>query len=74
MVAMAGPFLEILNKGSVDELIKYIEFLKKGLAVYMLLTGVRNVEGLRGIPLVITGRTSEWLLRRGVNIDAYARR
>ncbi|MFZ5644292.1 MAG: type 2 isopentenyl-diphosphate Delta-isomerase [Bacillota bacterium] len=74
MVAMAGPFLEILNRGSVEDLIKYIEHLKKGLAMYMVLTGARNIEGLKNIPLVISGKTSDWLLRRGVDIDSYARR
>jgi isopentenyl-diphosphate delta-isomerase len=74
LVAMAGPFLETVARGSVEALVDYIEGLKRGLSVYMVLTGARNLEELREAPLVITGKTAEWLLRRGVNVDAYARR
>lgn len=74
LAAMAGPFLDRVNRGSVDELVEYIEGLKRGLSMYMVLTGARTIRDLEGVPLVITGKTAEWLLRRGVNIDGYARR
>ncbi|HBV97705.1 MAG TPA: type 2 isopentenyl-diphosphate Delta-isomerase [Desulfotomaculum sp.] len=74
VAAMAGPFLDIVSRGSVEALVEYIEGLKKGLSMYMVLTGARNISELGAVPLVITGKTAEWLLRRGVNIDGYARR
>lgn len=74
LAAMARPFLEVLVRGSLEELVKYIEQLKYGLARYMVMTGARSIDHLTGIPLVITGETAEWLLRREVNINAYARR
>ncbi|MFZ5597295.1 MAG: type 2 isopentenyl-diphosphate Delta-isomerase [Bacillota bacterium] len=74
MVAMARPFLDVLEAGSVDHLVDYIERIKHDLARYMIMTGAKNIGGLKGIPLVVTGKTAEWLERRGVNINAYARR
>ncbi|MCL6476906.1 MAG: type 2 isopentenyl-diphosphate Delta-isomerase [Peptococcaceae bacterium] len=74
MVAMARPFLEILVHNSLDALVEYIERLKYGLARYMVMTGARSIPELTDIPLVITGKTAEWLNRRGVNINVYANR
>jgi len=74
MVAMARPFLEILTRSSVEMLVSYIENLKKGLSWYMIMTGARSIPEMTGIPLVVTGKTAEWLIRRGVDINAYARR
>jgi isopentenyl-diphosphate delta-isomerase len=74
MVAMARPFLEILVRGSLDMLVDYIENLKYRLSGYMVMVGARNIPELTGMPLVITGKTAEWLIRRGVDVNAYARR
>jgi len=40
----------------------------------MFLTGVDSIEKLRNVPLVILGRTAEWLKMRGFNPELYARR
>lgn len=74
MVAMAKPFLDVLVNGSMELLIEYIEKLKYGLSVYMVMVGARDICGLSKAPLVISGQTAEWLIRRGVEINAYARR
>ncbi len=74
LVAMARPFLEVLVKGSPEALVDYIEKLKQGLARYMVMTGAQSIQDLSGIPLVITGATAEWLIRREVDINSYARR
>lgn len=74
LVSMARPFIEILVKGSLELLIEYIEKIKTNLARYMVMVGSANIAELAQVPLVIRGGTAEWLLRRGVDIDAYARR
>lgn len=74
MTAMARPFLEVLIRGSVGELIDFIEDLKLGLYRYMVLAGARNISDLTGAPLVVSGPTSQWLEKRGVDLNAYARR
>ncbi|MFZ5648019.1 MAG: type 2 isopentenyl-diphosphate Delta-isomerase [Bacillota bacterium] len=74
MVAMARPFLEVLTRGSLGALIDFIEDLKRGLLRYMVMAGARDISGLGRAPLVVTGHTAQWLTRRGVDLNAYARR
>lgn len=74
LAAMAGPFLKVLVEGSLEALVNYIEGLKQGLARCMVMTGARCIGDLGMIPLVITGATAEWLIRREVDVNSYARR
>lgn len=74
MTAMAGPFLKSLVEGGAGELEKSILDLIQGLRKIMLLTGSANIRELSRKPIVITGPTAEWLERRGVSINGYARR
>jgi isopentenyl-diphosphate delta-isomerase len=74
LTAMARPFLEALVKGSAGALEEMAANLIDGLGKIMLLTGSANLSELAVKPLVITGFTAEWLTRRGVDIDRYARR
>ncbi len=74
MVALAGPLLNEFYKGSYHGVVDYIEKLKKGLSKIMIMTGVNSIQKLGKVPLVITGNTAEWLIRRGVDVNAYAQR
>lgn len=70
---LALPLLKSLSSrgnGARDRLLAVIEELKTA----MFLTGSRNVEDLRSAPLVITGRTADWLHSRGIDIKNYASR
>ena len=40
----------------------------------MFLVGADSVQKLRTTPVVMTGKTSEWLRMRGFNVEGYARR
>jgi len=40
----------------------------------MFLTGARDLSELKNKPMVITGKTREWLLSRGFNLNKYGRR
>jgi isopentenyl-diphosphate delta-isomerase len=40
---------------------------------YMVLVGAKNVAGLYGVPVVITGKSREWLEQRGIDTARYAR-
>jgi hypothetical protein len=40
----------------------------------MFLVGAKDVDGLAKVPLVIIGKTAQWLTTRGFKIDVYARR
>jgi len=74
LVAQAGPFLRVLKKQGLDGLIKFINELIMGLSQVMMLTGAQHPADLAQKPLVITGFVAEWLKRRGIDIDCYARR
>ncbi len=74
LVAIAGPFLRVLKKQGLDGLIKFINELTTGLRRVMMLTGAQHPADLAQKPLVITGFVAEWLKRRGIDIDCYARR
>lgn len=74
LTAMAGSFLKTFKEGGQKALIRHINDLILGLRRVMMLTGARNLTLLTQKPVVITGLTAEWLQRRGIDIDAYARR
>ncbi len=72
-VGLAKPFLEraIRGRGTLEE---YVDELLLELRVVMFLTGSRRVEELRRAPLIIQGRTAEWLRLRGFRPEDYSLR
>jgi isopentenyl-diphosphate delta-isomerase len=73
LVGVAKPFLKpasISAKAVAEE----IEMFTKELKTTMFLTGTDNLEKLSSLPVIITGKTREWLKARGINPDKYARR
>ena len=74
MVGIAGHFLRILVNQSEAALQEKVGQMIEELHRIMLLCGAADVAALQRIPVIISGRTGEWLSRRGVDIDRYARR
>lgn len=74
LTAMSRPFLEALLRGSPRALAEVIEDTVRGLGLIMMLTGSENLAGMRKKPLIISGFTAEWLTRRGIDVNLYARR
>ncbi|NTW05014.1 MAG: type 2 isopentenyl-diphosphate Delta-isomerase [Peptococcaceae bacterium] len=74
MTAIAGPILRELSKGSVDDVIEYIEGLKIGLKKIMIMIGATRISDFSRLPVVITGETAEWSIRRGTDINYFAQR
>ena len=70
---MAKPFLEKAVEGR-DSLSEHVDHIIREIKVVMFLVGAKNVEELRRVPVVILGRTAEWLGRRGFNVDEYVER
>lgn len=73
-VGMAGLPLYLLRRRGRQNLIKVIRQLEESIKKIMILTGARTIAELQQVPLVITGSTAEWLERRGINPDEFARR
>jgi len=64
-VGMARPFLASFSKGGVEEARRLVKSFELALRFTMFLVGARSVEELGSVPLVVTGRTAEWLEQRG---------
>jgi len=73
LVSISQPILKVAVKGieeTKQELILLIEELKNS----MFLVGAQTVQALRKKPVVITGKTAQWLKSRGFSTEIYAKR
>jgi len=73
LVSMALPILRPATKDS-EEVKQKLQFLIKELENTMFLVGAESIEKLREVPVVLTGKTAEWLRMRGFKPELYARR
>ncbi|WGM89580.1 MAG: type 2 isopentenyl-diphosphate Delta-isomerase [Candidatus Bathyarchaeum tardum] len=67
------PFLGPATKDSEDvkkALMYFVEEVKNA----MFLVGASSVQKLQNVPVVLTGKTAEWLRARGIKPKTYARR
>lgn len=72
-VGLARPFLERAVRGR-EALKEFVEQLLMELKTVMFLTGSRRTEELREKPVIIIGKTAEWLRLRGFKLEDYAMR
>jgi isopentenyl-diphosphate delta-isomerase len=70
---VALPLLKPAVRGS-REVIKALETFKEEFRVALHLTGARKPPDLQRKPVVIIGKTAEWLRNRGFNPEEYAKR
>lgn len=63
---MARPFLVSFSKGGVRETRRLVKSFELALRFTMFLVGAKNMRELGSVPLVIRGRTAEWLEQRGL--------
>jgi len=73
LASFSQPILEAAVKG-VKETCDTLSLLMNELKNAMFLVGADAVQNLQKTPIVITGKTSEWLRMRGFNIESYARK
>jgi isopentenyl-diphosphate delta-isomerase len=73
---LAGVALPILRPAtkSAEEVKKTLQFMLEELRNTMFLVGAESIQKLKEVPVVITGRTAEWLRARGFHPEIYARR
>jgi isopentenyl-diphosphate delta-isomerase len=67
------PILETAVKGT-EATEKKLRCLMEELRNVMFLTGVEKVADLASTPVVITGKTAQWLTARGFSLQKYAKR
>ncbi|OPL11106.1 MAG: hypothetical protein AVO34_03160 [Firmicutes bacterium ML8_F2] len=73
-IGIAAYPLHLLLKKGFNTLINWIADVEKELRIVMLMTGASSLDDLRTVPLVITGKTAEWMQRRDIDPDLFARR
>jgi isopentenyl-diphosphate delta-isomerase len=73
LASVCQPALETAVKG-VKATENMLSLLIDELRAVMFLVGAENVQGLSEVPVVVTGKTAEWLKARGFNVADYARR
>ncbi|PVX25338.1 MAG: type 2 isopentenyl-diphosphate Delta-isomerase [Candidatus Bathyarchaeum sp.] len=67
------PFLEPATKSSED-VKKALGYLVEEVRNAMFLVGANSIQKLQNVPVVLTGKTAEWLKVRGFQPEVYARR
>lgn len=72
-VGIARPFLLRAVEG-VESVRRYIREFIRELKTVMFLVGAQSLEELREVPIIIMGKTAEWLRMRGFRPEDYARR
>ena len=73
LTSLSAPILRVAVKG-VEETKSELSLLTEELRNAMFLVGADSLQALHKKPLVITGKTAEWLRIRGFNPEKYAQR
>lgn len=73
LASLSQPILHAAVRG-VKETVDTLSILAEELRTTMFLVGAGSVQDLRRTPLVVTGRTAEWLKTRGFDPESYASR
>ncbi len=73
LASFSQPVLQEAMKG-VEQTKATLSLLIEELRNVMFLVGAESVQNLRRTPLVVTGRSAEWLRARGFDIESYPRR
>ena len=73
LASVCQPALEAAVKGA-KATERMLSLLIEELRTVMFLVGAEKVQSLAKTPLVVTGKTAEWLKARGFNVEDYAKR
>ena len=71
--SLSHPLLQTSVKG-VEETKTALSLLMDELRTAMFLVGTGSTRALREAPVVLLGKTAEWLRARGFNVEAFSRR
>lgn len=73
LASISQPILQTAINGK-EETEKRLSCLIEELRNVMFLVGTEKISDLTNTPVVITGKTAEWLQARGFNLQKYAKR
>ena len=66
VAGMASPFLKVFSSERKSGVEKMINKISHELKVAMFLSGAKNIEQLKKVKHVLTGKTLEWKVQRGL--------
>jgi isopentenyl-diphosphate delta-isomerase len=72
LVSVSAPVLRPATQG-VGQVKKTLELIIEELKNALFLTGSDTIKKLKKVPLVVTGKTAQWLLMRGFHPETLAR-
>jgi isopentenyl-diphosphate delta-isomerase len=73
LTSIAQPILQTAVEGA-NEVESMLSLLIEELKNSMFLVGAESMQQLAKTPVVVMGRTAEWLKTRGFNVEGYAKR
>ncbi|MEN6413132.1 MAG: type 2 isopentenyl-diphosphate Delta-isomerase [Veillonellales bacterium] len=73
-VGMANPILRSLHSLGMEGTLEWFQLLLTDIKRFMLLMGATSIAQLSTVPLVISGKTKEWLTSRNIDLTKYASR
>ncbi|MCS7123849.1 MAG: type 2 isopentenyl-diphosphate Delta-isomerase [Candidatus Bathyarchaeota archaeon] len=74
LASLAQPVLQAAVEGGVNKTRRMLSLFIEELKNAMFLTGAKTPQHMHQTPVVITGKTAEWLKLRGFDVESYARR
>lgn len=73
-VGIANPILRLVLNNDMPAAVAIFKELLAKIKLYMMLLGARNTRDLQTVPIIITGKSKDWLMARNVNIIQFANR
>ncbi len=73
LASISQPILETAVKSLKETEAKLLKLIEE-LRTSMFLVGAQKISTLPKAPVVVTGKTAEWLKTRGFNVEKYAKR
>ncbi|MBD3191598.1 MAG: type 2 isopentenyl-diphosphate Delta-isomerase [Candidatus Heimdallarchaeota archaeon] len=72
LVGMALPIIRKVKNKDDNQLLPFMEQFLQELKTAMFLVGAESLDALKRVPIVIHGKTAEWLEARDIDLDFYA--
>lgn len=69
---IASPIVRLICERSMDSAVNWFNGFIDEIKRYMMLLGVKNIGDLTKTPIIITGKSREWLTARRIDITQYS--
>jgi isopentenyl-diphosphate delta-isomerase len=73
-VGIAAPIMRLTEQQGVETAVEWVQDYVATIRKLTMMLGKASLAEISAHPLVITGRTAQWLTARGINVERYARR